>query len=150
MLPRPHELAERYVALWNESDPGRRAAGVQELYAADIEYLMYRRDPFHGREALLEQITFTYDLYRPMGFEFHDARDAIGHHNIVRFGWTMRVIGTGEVEMTGQNVLVLDDDGRIRADYQFHERMPTSFVYNDGFEEDGVVSRKAEPTWLTT
>lgn len=150
MLPEPHALAERYVAVWNESDPVKRAEGVRELYAPDIEYVMYRRDPFHGWDALLEQITFTYDLYRPMGFAFQYAGDAVGHHHLVRFGWMMRVLATGEVEMTGQNVVVLDEQGRIRADYQFHDRLPTSFIYNDGFDETGAVTRKAQPTWLTT
>jgi hypothetical protein len=150
MLPRPNELADRYVALWNEADPQARRAGVERLYAPDATYVFYRKDPCRGWAAIYEQMTYTYELYRPMGFMFRSAHNAIGHHNVVRLNWSMVAESTGELEMIGQDVVVLDDAGRILLDYQFHDRLPTSFVYNDGYERDGVATRRAEPQWVRT
>jgi hypothetical protein len=143
----PSELADRYVALWNEPDIEVRRKLVAELYAPDATYIMYRRDPFVGREAIADQITYTFDLYSPMGFVFRSMHNATGHHNLVRFNWVMVSAETGEMEMQGQDILALDGQGRIRSDYQFHDKIPSSFSYNDGFEEHGVATRPAQPQW---
>jgi hypothetical protein len=143
----PNKLADRYVELWNEPDAAIRRQLVDELYAPDADYIMYRRDPFHGRPAIADQITYTIDLYRPMGFIFRSMHNATGHHNLVRFNWVMVSAETGEMEMAGQDIVVLDDQDRIRSDYQFHDKIPSSFAYNDGFEEHGVATRPAEPQW---
>ncbi|MBG0851768.1 nuclear transport factor 2 family protein [Streptomyces spinoverrucosus] len=145
MLPGPNELADRYVTLWNEKDPERRRAGVAALYAPDATYVFYRRDPVRGREAIAAQMAYTHEIYGPMGYEFRSGNNATGHHDVVRMNWVMVVAATGEMEMAGQDVLVLDESGLIRFDYQFHDRLPTSFVYNDGYEEHGVAVRPARP-----
>ncbi|WP_367323334.1 nuclear transport factor 2 family protein [Streptomyces sp. HUAS ZL42] len=145
MLPGPNELTDRYVALWNETDPGRRREEVPRLYAPDATYVFYRRDPIHGRAAIEAQMAYTQEIYAPMGYVFKSGHNATGHHGVIRFSWVMVSSRTGEMEMAGQDVLVLDEDGRIRFDYQFHDRLPTSFVYNDGYEEHGVAVRPARP-----
>jgi hypothetical protein len=142
---RPNEFADRYVALWNETDPDLRRQRVVELYAPDGTYVFYRRDPVHGHQAIINQLAYTHELYDPMGYVFRSAHNAIGHHNLIRLNWVMVVGATGEMEMCGQDVIVLSGDGRIQADYQFHDRLPTSFVYNDGFETHGVATRPAQP-----
>ncbi|MDH2428358.1 nuclear transport factor 2 family protein [Sphaerisporangium sp. TRM90804] len=142
----PNQLADRFVALWNEPDAERRRLGVVELYAPDATYVFYRRDPVHGHEAILSQITYTKELYGPMGYAFRSSHNAIGHHGVVRLNWVMVRAATGEMEMAGQDVVVLDEDGRIRTDYQFHDRLPSSFAYNDGYEEHGRATRPARPT----
>ncbi|WP_117208722.1 nuclear transport factor 2 family protein [Allorhizocola rhizosphaerae] len=141
----PNAFAERYVALWNETDPQARRRKVDELYSPDAVYIFYRRDPFRGREAIAEQVTYTADLYHPMGYVFRPAYTAIGHHNLVRFNWAMVHRDTGDLQMAGQNVVALDENGLIVEDYQFHDRIPTAFRYNDGFDETGKVTRKASP-----
>jgi hypothetical protein len=51
------------------------------------------------------------------------ARDnAAGMDDVVKFNWEMVRISDGEVAGVGLEILVLDDDGRIRIDYQFIER----------------------------
>ncbi|MEV7727379.1 nuclear transport factor 2 family protein [Streptomyces sp. NPDC087917] len=143
---RPNELLARYVALWNETDADRRRERVRELYAPDCTYVFYRKDPVRGHQALLEQLAYTHEVYGPMGYEFRSANNATGHHDVVRFNWVMVSGATGEMEMSGQDIVVLAEDGRIQADYQFHDRMPASFAYNDGYEEHGVAVRPARPT----
>jgi hypothetical protein len=148
MLPKPNELLESYVALWNETDPERRRAGAERLYAPDATYMFYRRDPVRGRAAILTQMAYTHSIYDPLGYAFRSAHNATGHHNVVRFNWVMVDEATGEMEMSGQDVIVLGTDGRIQSDYQFHDRLPTSFLYNDGYEEHGVAVRPASPQRL--
>ena len=146
MLPRPNALADRYVALWNERDPERRRAAVRELYAPDATYTFYRKDPIVGQEAIIAQLDYTHEIYDPMGYVFRSANNAVGHHNVVRLNWVMVNGETGEMEMAGQDMLVLAADGRIQSDCQFHDLLPSSFRYNDGFEENGVATRPAQPS----
>lgn len=149
MMPGPNALAERYVTLWNETDPELRSKGVHDLYLPDATYVFYRKDPIHGHQAIIDQMIYTQEIYWPMGYEFRAAPNAIGHHNLVRLNWAMVIAETGEMEMSGQDVLVLGEDGRIQADYQFHLRLPSSFVYNDGYETNGVATRPAQPERIT-
>src|ERR1044072_7235337 len=120
MMPGPNALAERYVTLWNETDPVLRGKGVHDLYKPDALYVFYRKDPIRGHQAVIDQMTYTQEIYWPMGYEFRAEPNAIGHHNLVRLNWVMVTAGNGEMEMAGQDVLVLGEDGRIQADYQFH------------------------------
>jgi hypothetical protein len=145
MLPKPNEFADSFVALWNETDAERRRERVTELYAPDATYVFYRKDPLRGHQAIIDQLTYTHELYDPMGYIFRSSHNAIGHHNVIRLNWVMVAAATGEMEMAGQDVVVLDELGRITVDYQFHERLPTSFVYNDGYDESGVATRRGRP-----
>ncbi len=38
---------------------------------------------------------------------------------MVKFGWETVSVETGDVVGGGSDILVLDDDGRIKADYMF-------------------------------
>lgn len=145
MLLRPNELAARYVDLWNETDPALRRAGIEQLYAPDIVYTFYRRDPIVGRAAIEAQMAYAHELYDPLGYVFRGSHNATGHHNLIRLNWVMVSAADGEMEMSGQDVLVLDERGLIRADYQFHDVKPTSFVYNDGYEQHGVATHHGRP-----
>lgn len=146
----PNAFVDRYVALWNETDPVRRRRQVSELYAEDALYIFYRRDPFRGRQAIAEQVTYTADIYHPLGYVFRNCYNALGHHNLIRFSWAMVESTTGDLQMAGQNVVALDDSGLIVTDYQFHDKIPSAFRYNDGFDETGRVTRPAKPTLVTT
>ncbi|WP_018348349.1 nuclear transport factor 2 family protein [Longispora albida] len=146
MQSNPNTFAERYVKLWNATDVETRRRGVAELYAPDALYVFYRRDPFVGHDAIAEQVTYTADIYQPLGYVFKPVYTAIGHHNLIRFSWVMVHEQSLDPQMAGQNVVALGEDGRIVTDYQFHDRIPTAFVYNDGFDETGKVTRPAKPT----
>lgn len=148
MSIRANKFADRYVELYNETDIRARRRRVTELYAPNATYIFYRRDPFHGHEEIAEQVTYTVNIYHPMGYFFVSANNAVRHHNLIRFNWVMVSRETGDMEMAGQNVVALDEDERILTDYQFHDKLPTAFVYNDGYEETGRVTRPAKPTMV--
>lgn len=57
----------------------------------------------------------------PGAYVFRPRDNAARLRNIVKFNWEMVSTTTGEVAGVGLEVLVLDDQGRIRIDYQFIE-----------------------------
>jgi hypothetical protein len=132
------ELAERYVALWNEPDPEVRRDLIRGLWAADgaqilvdppkevrdaAEQLSFPVPPLevHGYEALEARVTRAYEMFIAPGeyvFEAQgEASQLLG--NVVGITWGMVSRDNRQVAGSGLDVLALDSDGRIRADYQF-------------------------------
>ncbi len=118
-----NRVANRYVAVWNEPDPGRRRSTIAELWTADGAYI----DPSaedRGYDEIEAAVTKAYDEFVTKGYVFRSANNADGHHDAVRFNWEMVPAGGGAVAAVGFDFLVFDGDGRIRADYQFIETPP--------------------------
>jgi hypothetical protein len=66
-------------------------------------------------------VTRAYEEFvAPGTFTFSSRRNADRLHDVVKFTWEM-VSRDGEVAGVGLEILVLDQDGRIRTDYQFVE-----------------------------
>ena len=55
------------------------------------------------------------------GFRFRALNSVDAHHDTVKFYWAMVPQGGGMAQSVGSDFVVLDDEGRIRADYQFIE-----------------------------
>jgi len=53
------------------------------------------------------------------GITFRPRSDAVRLNGLIKFGWETVSVETGDVVGGGLEVLVLDDDGRIKADYMF-------------------------------
>jgi hypothetical protein len=117
--PELEELVERYVAFWNESDPDRRHERLAELWAQDSAYVSPSSKKL-GRAAIELEAAAAYEAFVAKGFIFRSKRGD-GHHNVVRCDWEMRRSADEAPAAAGFDLLVLDDDGRIRADYQFDE-----------------------------
>jgi len=116
-------IAERYVATWNEPDPQLRRKLIDELWAEDGVYYN-RLFASAGRDGVEMAVSAAHTEYFAKGFSFRSRGDAYGHHNGMRFGWVLITTATGEVDTFGEEFLVLDDQGRIRIDYQFGLRPP--------------------------
>src|SRR5215472_1805308 len=104
----PHELVGRYVAVWNQA-----AAGLG--FPAPI--LEAR-----GHDELEVRVTRAYEEFVAPGnftFQPQDNADRLG--NVVKFTWEMVPSDGGAAAGAGLEVLVLDEDGRIKTDYQFIE-----------------------------
>ncbi|HEX5114843.1 MAG TPA: hypothetical protein VFW65_06575 [Pseudonocardiaceae bacterium] len=122
-MPRFNEIADRYIAMFNEPDDGVRRRRVEELFTEDAVYIMFNNYPFVGHDAIFKQVTVSHRIYVPLGFRFASSHNAVGHHNLVRFGWVLLSADTGDADMMGSDVLVLAPDDRVSADYQFHDRV---------------------------
>jgi hypothetical protein len=131
------ELANRYVAVWNEPDPELRRQGVVGLWTADgVQKLEPPQDvrdaaaalvvnpifESRGHDALEARVARAYEEFiAPGEFVFQRRDDAARVGDVVKFRWEMVRKENGETAAVGLEFLVLDGDGRIRLDYQFIE-----------------------------
>jgi hypothetical protein len=130
------DLAERYVALWNESDPERRQRMIPELWTEDGSHLLQppveirevAAQPGLGMTAILvargyaeieARATTAYDQWvGSQELSFRPRDDAQRLDDVVKFHWEA-VTRDGEVFAVGLNFLVVTAEGRIERDYSF-------------------------------
>jgi hypothetical protein len=130
------ELADRYIALWNEADPDRRRRMIAELWTEDGYHILQPPEeireiaarPGIGMTAILEahghaQIearaaTAYEEWVGSQGLSFRRRDDVERLRDVVKFHWE-GVTKEGEVFAVGLNFLVLTGDGRIERDYTF-------------------------------
>lgn len=131
------ELADRYVAVWNEPDPERRRAMIRELWDDDA---IHRLQPpvdikesaaavgmtatleIRGHEALERRISTSYDRFVAPGvFVFRRRSTPERIQDLVKLNWEMVRTETAEVKAVGLELLFLDRHDRIVTDYQFIE-----------------------------
>jgi hypothetical protein len=116
------DLAERYIAIWNETDPAKRRASIDDLWAPDARYV----DPLavaEGRDAIDATIAAVQGQFPGMTFRLAGPVD--GHHNQARFTWELGPDGV-EAPIVGFDVATTDGDGRISQVLGFLDRVPTA------------------------
>jgi SnoaL-like domain len=115
-----NDVIARYLDCWNETDPAARRTVIEEVWAADAEYI----DPLaqaRGRaeiEALIAgaQSQFPGLVFTPIG-----PVDA--HHRQVRFRWALGLEG-GESLVEGFDVAVMDEQNKITTVLGFLDKVP--------------------------
>jgi hypothetical protein len=134
-------LVDRYMAVWNESDPAVRSELIRSLWAFDGAQIL--ADPpaaardsamqlqfgppsfdVHGHAALEARVTRAYEMFIARG-EYRFTSNGALHgllKGLVTFAWEMVSTADGTHAGGGVEVLDLDDNGKIRRDYQFIER----------------------------
>ena len=134
-------LADRYMAMWNEPDPEVRTELIRSLWALDGAQIL--ADPpeaardsavrlhfgppsfeVHGHAALEARVTRAYEMFIASG-EYRFTSNGAPHDllkNLVTFAWQMVSTADGTHVGGGVEILDLDDNGKIRRDYQFIER----------------------------
>ncbi|MGW0663411.1 nuclear transport factor 2 family protein [Streptodolium elevatio] len=113
-------IAENYIAAWNETDPAKRRARVEAVYAADATYT----DPLAsvaGHDGVDGIIGAVQGQFPGLVFTLGGPVD--GHHDIARFQWHLGPEG-GEAAVVGFDVVVLDATGRIKAVHGFLDKVP--------------------------
>ena len=130
------ELANRYLALWNEPDADRRSLMIAELWTEDGSHILQppqeireiAAQPGIGLPATLEARGYKEIEARAasahghwvgsegMSFRGRDDADRLG--DVVKFHWEA-IDKDGELFAVGLNFLVLAADGRIERDYTF-------------------------------
>ncbi|KOG85204.1 nuclear transport factor 2 family protein [Streptomyces varsoviensis] len=116
------DLVDRYIAIWNEPDSGKRAAAISELFTADGTYT----DPVaevRGHEGIGAVIAGVRDQFKGMDLKVLGDTDA--HHNIARFQWELVFADGGENSVIGFDVLATDGTtGKIKSIYGFLDKVP--------------------------
>jgi hypothetical protein len=132
------QLADRYLALWNQADPERRRELIRELWTEDGSQILQppqeirqiAASPGIGLAATLEarghaeleaRAATSYEHWvRSERLSFRGRDDVDRLNDVVKFRWDA-VSPDGEVAAVGLVFLVLGADGRIRHDYVFIE-----------------------------
>ena len=132
------ELAEKYLALWNEPDADRRRRMIAELWTVDGRHILQPPEDIRGiaarpglaLTAILEargyeeieaRAASAYEHWvGSEGLSFRGRDDAERLGDVVKFHWEA-VSPAGEVIAVGLVFLVLGADDRIRRDYVFIE-----------------------------
>jgi hypothetical protein len=117
-----HEIIDRYIAAWNETDGEARRALVESLWAADGSYT----DPLadvRGPDAIAGLIGAAQQQFP--GFVFTLGGPVDANHNQARFTWHLGPYGAEPV-VIGFDVVVVDGDGRIRSVHGFLDQLPAA------------------------
>ena len=130
------QLADRYMALWNEPDPDRRGRMIAQLWTEDGSQILQppqemreiAAGPGIGLAATLEarghaeleaRATTSYEHWvGSEGLSFRGRDDVERLGDVVKFHWEA-VAKNGEVFGVGLNFLVVAGDGRIERYYTF-------------------------------
>jgi hypothetical protein len=114
------EFVESYVALQNTLSSDIRRTRTTELWSPDGEYIS-ETSVSRGHSAIEAETARAHDTRASKGLVFSPANRSHRHHNLVAFKWQLRAKDTGEVVTGGSDLVVLDEEGRIRRDYQYAE-----------------------------
>jgi len=117
------EIIERYIAAWNETDPARRRALVDALWAPDGSYTDPLADA-RGREEIDGLIGAVQQQFP--GFVFTLGGPVDAHHQQARFTWQLAPAGDPEPVVIGFDVAVLDGDGQLSSVHGFLDKVPAA------------------------
>ena len=130
------ELAEKYLALWNEPDADRRRRMIAELWTEDGRHFLQppqeirgiAAQPGIGLTAILQargyaeieaRVASAYEHWvGSEGLSFRGGDDAERLGDVVKFHWEA-VAKNGELFAIGLHFLLLAADGRVERDYTF-------------------------------
>ncbi len=130
------QLADRYLALWNEPDADRRRRMIAELWTEDGRHILQPPEEIReiaarpgigltatlearGHEEIEARAASAYEHWvGSEGLSFRGRDDVERLGDIVKFHWEA-VAKDGELFGVGLNLLVLAADGRIERDYTF-------------------------------
>ncbi|MEV0133424.1 nuclear transport factor 2 family protein [Dactylosporangium sp. NPDC050688] len=114
------KLAQRYVDVWNETEPAARRAAIDALFTSAVTFA----DPMATArgQAEIDQMIGAVQAQFP-GFVITLLGPVDGHHAQARFGWEMGLPGA-PAPVAGFDVVTLAEDGRINQVLGFLDRVP--------------------------
>ncbi len=104
-------IVAAYGASWNEADPDKRRALLEQSWADDAIY----QDPTgraEGRDALVAHIGGFHEMFPGNTIDATSGVDTYG--NVIRFAWVMRD-DKGGVALVGMDFGELAPDGRLAS-----------------------------------
>lgn len=115
----PALVANRYIELWNETDPQRRRNLLEQSWSPDASYVdpMAAVDGHAGMDALVAGVQQRFP-----GFSFRLVGAPDGYADKVRFSWELGPDGV-DAPIQGSDVVLLED-GRVRQVIGFLDRVP--------------------------
>lgn len=113
--------AERYLAIWNETEAGRRLALIAEAWTEDAVYVdpLMRGEGHEGINGLVEGVQARFP-----GFRFTPIGSADGYGDNLRFSWGLGPEGAEPV-IRGTDFAALES-GRFKAVHGFLDQIPAA------------------------
>jgi hypothetical protein len=121
-VDRAAEFTNRYLAVLNEEDENVRRNRLIELWAPDATYVG-QQSVKYGHTDLLASVRERQRTNAKPGLAFASGSASHAHHNFVTFRWRIENKHSGALAGSGSELVILDESGRIRIDYQFEEPM---------------------------
>ncbi|WP_406007061.1 hypothetical protein OG440_13350 [Streptomyces sp. NBC_00637] len=132
----PQQLADAYIAQWTAPEAAERRAAIERLWTEDARHILlppaeireiaaglgfdHTTLEAQGHDAIETRVTRSYEQFvAKQGVTFRSRSDAVRLHGVVKFGWEAVSAESGDVVGGGLEILMLDDDGRIKTDYMF-------------------------------
>ena len=115
------QLADRYLAAWNETDSEARLDLISRTWTEDGTYLdpLLEGTGHAGIDAMMASAQPQFD-----GARFVRTSDVDAHHDVVRFSWSL---GPEDAPfLSGQDFGVVAEDGRFQSITGFFDFMPGS------------------------
>jgi hypothetical protein len=114
-------LAQRYVAVWNETDASRRRQQIADLWAAEGRHYVGTKE-VQGFEDLERRVRDSHEKnVRDNGNRFRVVPDSIRRlQDVVTFHWEMLPKQSETALGRGLEFVLVNDKGRILADYMFY------------------------------
>ena len=112
-------IAQRYIAVWNETDAERRAELIESGWTPDAHYV----DPMaqaSGRDQISALVGAVHQRYP--GFRFNLFGKAEAHGDNLRFSWTLGPSGAEDL-IQGTDFAQLDA-GKLRLVTGFLDKVP--------------------------
>ena len=106
------DLADRYFAAWNERDRDTRCRRIAELWRPDAVFIGAGGEK-HAVAALDDATAGPREI-------LVSAERSQRHHHVAALHWR-REAGTTTRAITGADLLIFDDGGRIRTGYRFDD-----------------------------
>ena len=116
------DIATRYIASWNETDPAARRTILEGLWTADGRYT----DPLadvQGVDAIDATIAAVQGQFP--SFRFRLVGPVDGHGCQCRFAWELGPEGV-DAPVAGFDVAVLTDEGKVQMVLGFLDRVPVA------------------------
>lgn len=111
-------LAETYIEAWATTDDATRRALVDRVYSEDAEFFSAEDGDLRltGRHAIAANIGQV-NVRDIQGNGLHIVHTGTAiNHRLIRVSWQMAT-PDGTVALQGMDVLLTDDEGRIRQDF---------------------------------
>lgn len=125
MASEAQQLADRYIAAWTEVDASERRKAIANLWIENGKHYVGTRE-VQGYEALEKRVIESHEKWvRDHGNRFQ-VRDAQALHDSITFYWDMLPPEGERALAIGLEFLLLNEQGRIVADYQYIVKPPTA------------------------
>lgn len=118
-MTNPADIAETYIAAWNETDAAARKAMIADTWTGDATYVdpMAAVEGHAGVDALIAGVQERFP-----GFRFALIGEPDGHGEHVRFSWGLGPDGA-DAPIKGTDYVRVED-GRLKSVTGFLDQLP--------------------------